>query len=138
MRTGGDQRPRGRPHGGRPSQPQQRTYQGSQTFNSNGPGDRVRGNALQLYERYLTLAQEAARGDDRVAAQSYYQHAEHYFRVNKAAREGQRADGERADGQHTDGQPAYAPPVERTAAEAGPAPASPGESEPTGLGPQPL
>jgi hypothetical protein len=48
----------------------------------------MRGNASQMYERYLTLAQEAARADDRVASENYYQHAEHYFRINNLARDG--------------------------------------------------
>jgi hypothetical protein len=39
-----------------------------------------------MYQRYLTLAQEAARRDDRIAAENYYQHAEHYFRVNNESR----------------------------------------------------
>ena len=37
-----------------------------------------------MYQRYLTLAQEAARMDDRVASEGYYQHAEHYFRIGNA------------------------------------------------------
>ena len=77
MRSGGDQRPRGRPYGGRPSQPQQGGQQRSQNLSSNGPGDRIHGNALQLYERYMTLARDAARSEDRVGAEGFYQHAEH-------------------------------------------------------------
>jgi len=41
-----------------------------------------------MYQRYLTLAQEAARSDDRIAAENYYQHAEHYLRVNNENRAG--------------------------------------------------
>jgi hypothetical protein len=41
-----------------------------------------------MYQRYLTLAQEAARNDDRIAAENYYQHAEHYLRVNNERRAG--------------------------------------------------
>jgi hypothetical protein len=44
-----------------------------------------------MYQRYLTLAQEAARSDDRVAAENYYQHAEHYFRVSNESRTGNSA-----------------------------------------------
>ena len=32
------------------------------------------------YERYLALAQAEAKAGDRIAAENYYQHAEHYFR----------------------------------------------------------
>jgi hypothetical protein len=34
------------------------------------------------------LAREAERSGDRVVSESYYQHAEHYFRINNASREG--------------------------------------------------
>lgn len=37
-------------------------------------------NTRRNYERYLALAQAEAQGGDRVAAENYYQHAEHYFR----------------------------------------------------------
>jgi Domain of unknown function (DUF4167) len=36
--------------------------------------------AQRSYERYLALAQAQAQAGDRVGAESYYQHAEHYFR----------------------------------------------------------
>jgi hypothetical protein len=60
-------------------------------LDSHAPGERIRGSAFQIYQRYLTLAQEAARSDDRVAAENYYQHAEHYFRVNNESRVGNSA-----------------------------------------------
>jgi Domain of unknown function (DUF4167) len=34
----------------------------------------------QNYERYLAMARAEAQGGNAVAAESYYQHAEHYFR----------------------------------------------------------
>jgi Domain of unknown function (DUF4167) len=85
MRSGPDNRPGNRFRSNQPSQ--QRPPQGSQAFNSQGPGERIRGNASQIYQRYLTLAQEAARNDDRIASENYYQHAEHYFRVHNESRE---------------------------------------------------
>jgi Domain of unknown function (DUF4167) len=33
------------------------------------------------YERYLAMAQAEVQAGDRVAAENYYQHAEHYFRL---------------------------------------------------------
>lgn len=45
---------------------------------------RVRGNLQQILEKYLTLAREATSGGDRIAAENYYQHAEHYYRVLNA------------------------------------------------------
>jgi hypothetical protein len=55
-----------------------------QTFDSNGPNVKIRGNAYQVFERYLSLAREAQSSGDRVAAENFYQHAEHYFRVMNA------------------------------------------------------
>ncbi len=58
-----------------------------QSFESNGPDIRVRGNAYQVYEKYLSLARDAASGGDRIMAENYLQHAEHYFRVIQAINE---------------------------------------------------
>ena len=55
-----------------------------QTFDSNGPNIKIRGNAYQVFERYVALAREAAASGDRIAAENLYQHAEHYFRVLNA------------------------------------------------------
>src|ERR1043165_2403741 len=60
-----------------------------QTFDSNGPSVKIRGNAYQVFERYVALAREAATSGDRVAAENLYQHAEHYFRIMNAQGEGQ-------------------------------------------------
>jgi hypothetical protein len=72
-------RPRGRPnrkqHGG-PARPN--------NFDNAQEG-RGRGNAHQVYERYLALARDAVTAGDRVASETYYQHAEHYFRVLNAS-----------------------------------------------------
>lgn len=38
-------------------------------------------NALNNYERYTTLAKDAARRGDTIEAENLYQHAEHYFRM---------------------------------------------------------
>ena len=59
-----------------------------QTFDSNGPNVKIRGNAYQVFERYVSLAREAAAGGDRIAAENLYQHAEHYFRIMNANGEG--------------------------------------------------
>src|SRR5437016_6215921 len=55
-----------------------------QTFDSNGPNVKIRGNAYQVFERYVSLAREAAASGDRIAAENLYQHAEHYFRIMNA------------------------------------------------------
>jgi Domain of unknown function (DUF4167) len=56
----------------------------AQNFDSAGPDVRIRGNAFQVLEKYLTLARDASSSGDRVAAENYYQHAEHYFRMINA------------------------------------------------------
>ena len=88
MRSGSGQPPRNRYGGNRPAQQGQRTPQRGQTFDSNGPNIRIRGSAHQICERYVALAREAAIGDDRVSAENYYQHAEHYLRIANAGRDG--------------------------------------------------
>lgn len=64
-------------------------------FDSNGPDVRVRGTAQQLFEKYLQLGRDATSGGDRVTAEAYFQHAEHYFRIlnamNQAAQQSQAA-----------------------------------------------
>ncbi len=83
-----DQRPRRRSTGERHFQPQHRAPQRTQSFDSNGPNLKIRGGAYQIFERYVTLAREAAIGGDPVTAENLYQHAEHYFRIDNANREG--------------------------------------------------
>jgi Domain of unknown function (DUF4167) len=56
----------------------------SQTFDSSGPDVRIRGNAYQVLEKYLALARDATAAGDRVAAENFYQHAEHYYRMISA------------------------------------------------------
>src|SRR3954470_9608513 len=86
MRSGSGQRPpRGHYNGNQPQQ--QRTPQRNHTFDSNGPNLRIRGSAHQIFERYISLAREAAIGGDTIAAENLYQHAEHYFRLAGANRE---------------------------------------------------
>lgn len=62
-----------------------------QTFDSNGPDVRIRGNAHQIYEKYLALARDASSSGDRIQAENYYQHAEHYFRIVNAIQEQENA-----------------------------------------------
>jgi Domain of unknown function (DUF4167) len=53
-------------------------------FDSSGPDLRIRGTAQQLFEKYLQLGRDATGSGDRVMAESYFQHAEHYFRILNA------------------------------------------------------
>lgn len=59
-------------------------------FDSSGPDIRVRGNAYQVLEKYLQLARDAGTAGDRVAAENFLQHADHYYRVVASMNEGQR------------------------------------------------
>ncbi len=91
MRPGQNKRSRNRNNGGgqhqnngnRPRMPHR-----MQTFDSSGPNVKIRGNAYQVFERYVALAREAAAAGDRIAAENYYQHAEHYFRLMNADGQG--------------------------------------------------
>ena len=75
----------GHPNNNRGPRPPHR----NQTFDSNGPSVKIRGNAYQVFERYIALAREASSSGDRIAAENLYQHAEHYFRIMQANGEGQ-------------------------------------------------
>lgn len=55
-----------------------------QVFDSNGPDVRIRGTAWQVAEKYAALAKDAAGSGDRIMAESYLQHAEHYQRMINA------------------------------------------------------
>ncbi len=57
----------------------------NRSWDSQGPENiKVRGNAQTVYERYQQLARDATSSGDRVLAENYLQHAEHYFRVLRA------------------------------------------------------
>ena len=57
----------------------------NRTYDSNGPEIKIRGSASHVYEKYLQLARDANTQGDRVMAENYLQHAEHYFRILSAA-----------------------------------------------------
>ena len=54
------------------------------TYESNHPEIKVRGTAQQVFDRYMALARDASSAGDRIAAESHYQFAEHYFRILSA------------------------------------------------------
>jgi hypothetical protein len=59
----------------------------NQTIDSNGPDIRIRGNVFQVYDKYMGLARDAQASGDRVMAENYQQHAEHYVRIINAMNE---------------------------------------------------
>ncbi len=80
MRQGSNvRRPRGRPH-----RKQHGAAPRHGNFDSSGPEGRIRGNAHQVYEKYIGLARDAVSMEDRIAAETYYQYAEHYYRIVNA------------------------------------------------------
>lgn len=69
----------------------------SRTYESNGPDVKIRGTAHHIGEKYLQLARDAQSSGDPVMAESFLQHAEHYFRLIAAA---QAAQQQAANGFH--------------------------------------
>ncbi len=59
----------------------------TRVYESNGPDVKIRGTASHVAEKYIQLARDAQSSGDPVAAENYYQHAEHYFRLIAAAQE---------------------------------------------------
>lgn len=75
MKQGSNKRSRGRGNR-KPSR--------SQVYDSNGPEGRIRGNANQVYDKYLALGRDAYSSGDRISAENFFQHAEHYYRIMMA------------------------------------------------------
>ena len=57
----------------------------NRNYESNGPDVKIRGSAQQIAEKYAALARDAQSSGDRVMAENYLQHAEHYNRIIAAA-----------------------------------------------------
>ena len=73
----------------------------NRSMDSNGPDVKVRGTASTIYEKYTAMARDAASSGNRVKAENYRQHAEHYLRlmnIQEAAKQEARekAEAERA------------------------------------------
>lgn len=74
----------------------------NRVFDSSGPEGKVRGTPQQIIDKYLALARDAQLSSDRVAEQSFLQHAEHYTRMLGEAQremaERQSQSGQRPEG----------------------------------------
>lgn len=57
----------------------------TRNYESNGPDVKIRGSAQQIADKYQALARDAQSAGDRVMAENYLQHAEHYNRIIAAA-----------------------------------------------------
>jgi hypothetical protein len=102
-----------RHQGGQQSQDQ--VFNIHRTIDSNGPDVKIRGNANHIYEKYLQLARDANSSGDRVMAENYLQHAEHYYRLIMAyqahlQQQGQHQQGQQQQGQHQHGQQQHGQP----------------------------
>ena len=75
----GQQNRRGRGRGRKVQNPLSRNYE------SNGPDVKIRGTASHIAEKYAALARDAVASGDNIAAENYFQHAEHYNRIIMAA-----------------------------------------------------
>jgi Domain of unknown function (DUF4167) len=53
----------------------------NKVFDSNGPDIKLRGTTQTIAEKYMQLGRDAQSSGDSVAAENYYQHAEHYYRL---------------------------------------------------------
>ena len=53
----------------------------NRSLDSNGPDVKIRGSANTIFDKYTTLARDAASSGHRVKAENYLQHAEHYLRL---------------------------------------------------------
>lgn len=106
----------------------------TRSYESNGPDVKIRGTAHHVAEKYLQLARDSQTSGDPVAAESYLQHAEHYFRLIASAQQAQagyarqpdEADNDEADDDDVSAMPdRFASPPERIQAFVPPPPAPP-------------
>jgi len=94
----------------------------NRTYDSSGPEVKIRGSASHVYEKYLQLDRDANSGGDRIMAENYLQHAEHYYRImaataaqqaqyqaQQAAQNPNRQPGEQPAGQQPQPAPGSAP-----------------------------
>ena len=60
----------------------------NRVFDSAGPEGKVRGTPQQIIEKYMTFFRDSQLSGDRIAAENFQQHAEHYIRLlSEALRE---------------------------------------------------
>jgi hypothetical protein len=98
-------RQRGRNNGGGKPRPMGGGGGPNRNPNFDGGGNmRPRGNAQQLMEKFLAMARDASAMGDRVAAENYFQHADHYYRVLNARFEQQQQGGGNNNGQQRNNQ----------------------------------
>ncbi len=108
MRPSNKQRSRNKSGNNNSSHNNQRRNVGNiinRVFESAGPDGKVRGTPQQIIDKYQALARDAHLSGDRVAAESFLQHSEHYSRMLGEAQRSQaeqRVGQDREDGQRSD------------------------------------
>lgn len=80
----GQNQKRSRGRGRRNNNHGQANYNRNTNFESNGPSGRLRGNAMQLFEKYTALAHDANAAGERISAEALAQFADHYYRINQS------------------------------------------------------
>jgi hypothetical protein len=55
----------------------------------NNKDNKIKGNAIQVHEKYQSLARDAITSGDIIKAEYYFQHAEHYHRVHQSSQNNQ-------------------------------------------------
>jgi len=76
----------------------------NRVFDSNGPGSKVRGTPQQIIDKYNQLHRDAQLAGDRVDAENFAQHAEHYTRMLAEAQKEQDAKREEQERQNRERQ----------------------------------
>jgi hypothetical protein len=76
----------------------------NRVFDSSGPEGKVRGTPQQIIDKYNQLARDAQLSGDRVNAENFQQHAEHYLRLLGAAQKEQDARREEQERQNRERQ----------------------------------
>ena len=76
----------------------------NRVFDSSGPEGKVRGTPQQIIDKYNQLTRDAQLGNDRVAAENFQQHSEHYTRMLSAAQREMDARREQQEREHRERQ----------------------------------
>lgn len=78
------QGPNKRSHGGRANGRRPFFNGRGSIVESSGSEVKIKGTLAQVYDRYQTLARDAMSVGDRIAAENFLQHADHYYRLIQA------------------------------------------------------
>ena len=74
---------------GKGNRPKGQGHSPNRVYESAGPEGKVRGTPQQIIDKYQTLARDAQLSGDRVTAENFLQHAEHYCRILVSVQEAQ-------------------------------------------------